>query len=97
MSVVFHGKISIRSLGVRGVVATSRNCFSEDRKFSLAVTAKEEEVDQWHSGLKAFPIILPPYSNPVRPEPNKAPEPTTMSVTSPADAGAAPATVVAHL
>src|ERR1044072_3506885 len=29
--------------------------------------------------------------------PNKAPEPTTMAVTSPAAAGAAPATVVAHL
>jgi TonB family protein len=30
-------------------------------------------------------------------EPNKAPEPTTTSVTSPAGAGAAPAAVVAHL
>jgi len=44
MSAVFHGKISIRSLRVRGVVATSRNGLSEDRKFSLAATAKEKEI-----------------------------------------------------
>jgi len=44
MSVVFHGKISIRSLGVRGVVAASRNRISEDRKFSFAGSVKEKEI-----------------------------------------------------
>jgi len=36
--------ISIRRLGVRGVVAASRNRYSEERKFSLAATAKEKEI-----------------------------------------------------
>ena len=46
MSVVFHGKISIRSLGVRGVVAASSNRYSEDRKFALAGSVKEEEISR---------------------------------------------------
>ena len=80
MSVVFHGKISIRSLGVRGVVATSRNSISADRKFSLAATAKEKEIS-WRSELQAFPTILGRHSNPMSPEPNKSPEPTRGAVT----------------
>jgi len=44
MSPVFHDKISMRSIGVRGVVAASRNCFSEDQKFSLAASAKKKDV-----------------------------------------------------
>jgi len=44
MSVAFHGKISIRSLGVRRAGAASRNGLSEDWKSSLAATAKEKEI-----------------------------------------------------
>ena len=44
MSVAFHDKIAIRSLGVRGVVVISRNRYSEARKFSFAATAKEKEI-----------------------------------------------------
>ena len=55
--------------------------FHFGRSEVFARSYREGEGDQWRSELKAFPIILRSYSNPMSPEPNKAPEPTRGAVT----------------
>ena len=88
--------------GVRGEEAQLRARELWRRAGSAAHSSCSEVGEQ--SGLEgaSSPIdSMRPESlsgrRPVNQRANKAPEPTPPSVTSPADAGAAPAGVVAHL